>query len=118
MTTPPPVRSRSLALVVACALAGLSALYGAAFAYDPPTRALAGQLGAPWFPLFRLLTSVLALAAVVTLWLHRRWGLLVYLAVVGVQMAVFAVLGVWSPRFLLVPALVGGAAAWSWDRLR
>lgn len=118
MTTPQGKPPRSIAITVACAFAGLVSLQALAAAYRPENRALAAKVGAPWLPTFQLVSAAAALVFLVALWRLRRWGLWGYLAVVAAQSLVLLRIGVWSPVVLLFPALVAGAAAWSWDRLR
>jgi hypothetical protein len=48
----------------------------------------------------------------------RRWALWGFLTVSAVQSLAWLHLGWWRPVMLLLPALVGGAAAWNWGRLR
>ena len=118
MTAPAAKPGRSIALTVACAFAGLVSLQALAFAYRPENRELATRLGTPWLPTFQLVSAALALVFLVVLWRMRRWGLWAYLAVIAAQSVVLFRIGAWSPVVLLFPALVAGAAAWSWDRLR
>ena len=118
MTAPAAKPGRSIALTVACALAALAALQALAFAFRPETRTLAANVGAPWLPTFQLVSASLALISLVVLWRMRRWGLWAYLAVIAAQSVVLLRIGAWSPVVLLFPALVTGAAAWTWGRLR
>jgi hypothetical protein len=118
VTAPQPSSGRSIFLTVACAFAGVAALQALAFAYSAPIRDVAARAGAPWVPLFLLVTAFLALVFLVVLWTMRRWGLWGYLAVIGVQTAAFLSIGSWNPLLLVCPVLIAGAAAWNWERLR
>jgi hypothetical protein len=115
VTEPAP---RSLAVTVACAFAGLSALQAMAYAYAPAVRSAAAAAHAPWLPTFVFTTAFLAMVFLVALWRLRRWGLWGYLAVIVSQTVALLVVGNWSPVVLLFPFLVGAASVWSWDRLR
>jgi hypothetical protein len=115
----PPLRPRSLALTVACAVAFLAALQAFAFAYGPDFRQLTAATRAPWLPRFIVGSSFVAIVFLVALWWRmRRWALWGYLAVVLVQNVVMARLGSWGPAMLVFPVVVGAASAWTWDRLR
>jgi hypothetical protein len=120
--SPPPSAApyrRSLSLTLACALAFLVALNAFAYSFGPDYRKLAASLEAPWLPRFILATSLLAIVFLVTLWWQmRRWALWGFLGVCLVQSAAFLHLGQWRLTMLVLPALVGGAAAWNWARLR
>jgi hypothetical protein len=115
VTGAPP---RSIAITVACALGGLSAIQALAFAYAPQSRTAAAQTHTPWFPTFQFATAFLALVFLIALWRFRRWGLWGFLAVIVSQSAALLSVGRWSPVVLVFPLLVVGSAVWSWDRLR
>jgi hypothetical protein len=117
---PPPTPSRrSLSLTVVCAVAFLAAIQAFAFAYGPDYRRLGASLGAPWLPTFILVSSLFSMAFLVVLWWPMRrfavWG---FLAVSAAQSLVFMRLGHWQLTMLVLPALVAGAGAWNWPRLR
>ena len=117
-TSPAPAR-RSLSLTLACALAFLVALQAFAFSFGPDYRRLGASLGAPWLPRFIFASSLIAIGFLVALWWRmRRWALWGFLAVSAAQSLAFAHLGQWRLTMLVLPALVGGAAAWNWARLR
>jgi len=122
MDFPPPpsaAPSRSISLTLACALAFLAAVQAFAFAYGPDYRKLGASLGAPWLPSYILTSSLLTIFLLVALWWRmRRWAVWGYLAVCASQSMVLAYLGHWRLTMLVLPALVGGAAAWNWARLR
>ena len=121
MDTPPSRQPRrpSLVLTLACGVGFLAALQGFAFSYGPDYRKLAASAGAPWLPAFVLGTSLLSLGLLVLLWWRmRRWAMWGFLAVGAGQSVVWAHLGLWRPVMLVFPALIAGAAAWNWERLR
>jgi len=112
-------RRRSLSLTLACAVSFLAALQGFAFSFGPDYRNLGQSLGARWLPGFVLGSSLLSIVCLVALWWRmRRWAVWGFLAVAAAQSVAWVHLGWWRPTMLVMPALVGGAAAWSWDRLR
>jgi hypothetical protein len=116
--SPAPYR-RSLSLTLVCAVAFLSALQAFAFSFGPDYRNLGASLGAPWLPRFIFGSSLVAIFFLVTLWWRmRRWAVWGFLAVAAMQSVAFAGLGQWRLTMLVLPALVGGAAAWNWARLR
>ena len=115
MTAAPP---RSIAITVACAFAGLSAIQAVSIAYGPQVRSTAAQARAPWMPTFLLATAVLALVFLVALWRLRRWGFYGYVATIVSQNAAWLSIGLWHPRVIVMPLLVVGATVWAWDRLR
>jgi len=119
-STPSPAPyQRSLSLTLACAVAFLAAVQAFAFAYGPDYRKLGASFGAPWLPTFILVSAPLAMGFLVALWWRmRRWALFGFLAVCAAQSLVFAYLGHWQLTMLLLPALVAGAGAWNWGRLR
>jgi hypothetical protein len=115
----PAPYQRSLSLTLVCAVAFLAAVQGFAFAYGPDYRKLGTSLGAPWLPTFILVSSLFAIAFLVALWWRmRRWALFGFLAVSAAQSLVFARLGGWELTMLVLPAVVAGAGAWNWARLR
>ncbi len=119
----PPLPSaaprRSISLTLACAVAFLAAVQAFAFAYGPDYRKLGASLGAPWLPSYILTSSLLTIFLLVALWWRmRRWAVWGYLAVCASQSMALAYLGHWRLTMLVLPALVGGAAAWNWSRLR
>lgn len=121
--SPPPSPAapyrRSISLTLACALAFLVALQAFAFSFGPDYRKLGASLGASWLPGFILATSLVAIFFLVTLWWRmRRWAAWGFLCVCLAQSAAFLSLGHWRLTMLVLPALVGGAAAWNWARLR
>jgi hypothetical protein len=110
---------RSLSLTLACAVAFLCGLQAFAFAFGPDYRNLGGTLGAPWLTRFILVSSLVAMAFLVALWWRmRRWAVWGFLAVAAAQSAVFLHLGQWRLTMLILPAIIGAAAAWNWARLR
>jgi hypothetical protein len=119
---PPPAPApyrRSLSLTLTCALAFLAALQAFAFSFGPDYRNLGASLGAPWLPRFIFASSAAAMFFLVVLWWRMLrlavWG---FLAVAALQSLAFVHLGQWRLTMLVLPALVGGAAAWNWARLR
>ena len=123
MDSPPPpapqARRRSISLTVACAIAFLAALQGFAFSYGPDYRKLGASVGAAWLPGFILASSLLSVGFLVALWWRmRRWALWGFLAVAAAQSLAWAQFGLWRATMLVLPALVAGAAAWNWARLR
>ena len=115
----PSPYGRSISLTLACALAFLVALQAFAFAFGPDYRKLAASLGAPWLTPFILVSSLVAIFFLVVLWWRmRRWAAWGFLAVCLVQSLVFLSLGHWRLTMLVLPGVVGGAAAWNWARLR
>jgi hypothetical protein len=116
--SPPSPRRRSVLLTLACAAAFLAALQAFAFSFGPDYRNFGATLGARWLPGFVLGSSLLSIAFLVALWWRmRRWALWGFLAVAAAQSVAWVHLGWWRPTMLVLPALVGGAAAWTWDRL-
>jgi hypothetical protein len=116
---PPLLGGRSLSLTLACVVAFFFQLQAFAFAYGPDFRALGASLNAPWLPTFIFVTSFVAVAFVVTLWWRmRRWAVWGFLATTATQSLPFVHSGKLSPTMLVLPTLVGGAAAWNWARLR
>jgi hypothetical protein len=114
-----PTVGRSISLTLACALAFLAALNAFAYAYGPDYRKLAASYGAPWLTGFILSSSFLAIVFLVALWWKlRRWALWGFLAVCASQSVALAFLGHWQLTMLVLPALIGGAGAWNWPRLR
>ena len=122
MDAPTPAATpyrRSISLTVACTVAFLAALQAFAFAFGPDYRKLGASVGAPWLPGFIFISSFIAIAFLVTLWWRmRQWAVWGFLAVAACQSAAFAHLGLWRLTMLVLPALIGGAAAWNWSRLR
>jgi hypothetical protein len=117
--TPPTPYRRSISLTLVCAFAFLVALQAFAFAYSPDYRKLGASLAAPWLPRFILVSSAAAMLFLVVLWWRmRRWAVWGFLAVAATQSAAFLHLGQWRLTMLVLPALVAGAAAWNWARLR
>ena len=117
--SPSPAPRRSISLTLACAIAFLAAVQAFAFAYGPDYRKLGASLGAPWLPTYILATSLLTIGLLVALWWQmRRWAFWGYLCVCASQSIVLASLGHWRLTMLVLPALVGAAAAWNWARLR
>jgi hypothetical protein len=117
--SPPPARRRSISLTLACAVAFAAALQAFAYSFAPVYRQIARATGAWWLPGFILGSSLLAIVFLVALWWPmRRWALWGYLAVAAAQNLALALLGRWQTTMLLLPALIGGAAAWNWGRLR
>ncbi len=115
----PKPRRPSISLTLACAVGFLASLQAFAFSFGPDYRKLGASVGAPWLSAFSLASSLPAIFFLVTLWWWmRRWALWGFLAVAAVQSVAWAHLGWWRPTMLLVPALIAGAAAWNWDRLR
>jgi len=115
---PEPYR-RSISLTLVCAVAFLAALQAFAFSFGPDYRNLGAALGAPWLPRFIFASSAVAIFFLVMLWWRMlRWAVWAFLSVAAVQSAVFVHLGQWRLTMLLLPALVAGAAAWNWARLR
>jgi hypothetical protein len=119
-TSPPPLLgSRSVSLTLACAVAFLFQLQAFAFAYGPDFRRLGASMQAPWLPTFIFVTSFVGAAFAVALWWRmRRWAVWGFLATTATQSLPFMVTGRLSPTMLVLPTLVGGAAAWNWARLR
>jgi hypothetical protein len=119
-SSPAPAQPRrSISLTVACAIAFLAAVQGFSFSYGPDYRRLGNSLGAPWLPGFILVSSLFTIAFLVALWWRmRRWALWGFLGVAAVQSGVFAYLGHWRLTMLVLPAVLSGAAAWNWGRLR
>jgi hypothetical protein len=116
--SPQPYR-RSISLTLVCALAFLVALQAFAFAFGPDYRNLAASLGAPWLTRFILASSLVAIFFLVVLWWRmRRWAVWGFLAVAATQSLAYLQLGQWRLTMLVLPALVAGAAAWNWSRLR
>jgi O-antigen ligase len=116
---PPAPYRRSISLTLACALAFLAALQALAFSFGPDYRNLGTSLGAPWLPRFIFASSAVAMFFLVALWWRmRRWALWGFLLVAAAQSITFLQLGQWRLTMLVLPALVGGAAAWNWARLR
>lgn len=110
---------RSISLTLACALAFLVALQALAFSFGPDYRKLGASLGAPWLPRYIFATSLVTILFLVTLWWRmRRWAVWGFLGVCLAQSATFLSLGQWRLTMLVLPALVGAAAAWNWARLR
>ncbi len=115
----PAARRPSVSLTVACAIAFLAALQGFAFSFGPDYRKLGASVGAAWLPAFILGRSLLSVGFVVAVWWRmRRWALWGFLAVAATQSLAWAELGLWRATMLVLPALVAGAAAWNWARLR
>jgi hypothetical protein len=121
-TSPSPtplLGRRSLSLTVACAVAFLFQFQAFAFAYGPDFRRLGASLQLPWLPTFIFVTSFVGSAFAVALWWRmRRWAVWGFLATTATQSLPFVYAGKLSPTMLLLPTLVGGAAAWNWARLR
>ncbi len=117
--SPPSLRRRSVSLTLACAVAFLASLQAFAFSFGPDYRNLGASLGARWLPSFVLGSSLVSIVFLVALWWRmRRWALWGFLAVAAAQSVAWVHLGWWRPTMLVLPAVVGGAAAWTWDRLR
>jgi hypothetical protein len=115
----PLLGGRSLSLTLACAVAFFFQLQAFAFAFGPDFRRLGASIEAPWLPTFIFVTSLIAIGFLVTLWWRmRRWAVWGFLATTATQSLPFVPSGKLSPTMLVLPVLVGGAAAWNWARLR
>jgi hypothetical protein len=117
VTDPAPAkRPVSIFLTVACAFAGAVDLQLAARAYSPEFRqALAGH---PWANTAVLALALFQVGSLVLLWRGRKAGLFGFLALAAAYNVLMAAIGAWAARYLLIPALVAAAGAWTWDRLR
>ena len=96
-----PSRQRPVAITIICVIGVLGALVTVPLIFSAAATGIA-----PWYPFVLAASAVIGLACMVGLWLMRRWAVYVYTAMFVAVQILFVVSHLWTPKSLILPAIV------------
>lgn len=61
---------------------------------------------APWYPPFLLVSSIIGLVVTVGLWKMKKWSVILYASVFGINQVIMLSTGIWNVFALIMPGIL------------
>lgn len=94
-------KKRPAVITVICILGFIGVALTIPLVFSSAARAV-GE----WYPPYLALSAVIGLACMIGLWMMKKWGVVLYTALVAVNQVVLMTKGVWNLFALLIPVIV------------
>jgi hypothetical protein len=92
---------RLIAITIICVIGAIGALFTLPLIFSPEAAHIA-----PWYPAMLAVSGIIGIACMTGLWQMRRWAVYVYTAMFAVTQLLFMTSSLWTPRSLIIPAIV------------
>ena len=80
-------------------------LFGALFTIPMLFSNVVKQIG-PWYPPYLALSFIVGSACLIGLWMMKKWGVITYTVLVGINQIVLIAMGVWNVFALIIPVII------------
>ena len=92
---------RPVAVTVICIIIWIGAAFTVPLLLSDAARAIG-----PWYPPLLGVSALIGTVCSIGLWKMRKWGAYAYIALTAIVQVILTMTGLWSPRALLLPAIV------------